>query len=177
MSQNLRKLVFAAIIGAVYAALTMVLAPISYGPIQFRISEALCILPFFFPFSAWGLFVGCLLANLISAYGPADVIFGSLATLLAALGTMLLGLAGRDRRSMQILACLPPVISNGIIVGAVLAWSLTPDALLSGFLTFGGQVAFGELVVLYLLGLPLLLLLHRSGLARRLMARYHLETA
>ena len=85
MKINTRKLVTAAIIGALYAGLTMVLSPISYGPIQMRVSEVLCILPYFLPYTAWGLFFGCIVANLISAAGILDVVFGSLATLLACL--------------------------------------------------------------------------------------------
>ena len=84
---SLRKLTFAAVVGALYAALTIALAPISYGPLQFRVSEVLCILPFFFPFTAWGLFVGCALANLFGSGLLPDIVFGSLATLLAALCT------------------------------------------------------------------------------------------
>ena len=82
-----RKLTAAAVTGAAYAALTMLLAPISYGAIQCRVSEVLCILPFFIPCTAWGLFAGCAIANLLSAAGIFDVVFGSLATLLAALCT------------------------------------------------------------------------------------------
>ena len=86
-----RKLTAAAVTGAAYAALTMLLAPISYGAIQCRVSEVLCILPFFIPCTAWGLFAGCAIANLLSAAGIFDVVFGSLATLLAALCTAWLG--------------------------------------------------------------------------------------
>ena len=67
-SNDLReKLIIPAVVGALYAALTMLLAPISYGNLQFRISEALCVLPVFFPYTSVGLFLGCALANMISA--------------------------------------------------------------------------------------------------------------
>ena len=78
---KIKRMAYAAVIGAAYAALTMALAPISYGPIQMRVSEVLCVLPFFFPSATWGLFIGCMIANLISAAGVWDVVFGSLATL------------------------------------------------------------------------------------------------
>ena len=155
---TVRKMATAAVIAAVYAALSMALAPISYGPIQFRISEVLCILPFFLPFSTWGLVIGCLVANLISAYGPLDIIFGSLATLLAALCTAYCG-----RRSQSVAskaaACFMPVLFNGLIVGAVIAWSETNggDAFLPAYLFDAGTVAFGEAAVLYVLGLPLMI--------------------
>ena len=61
-----QRLAAAAVVGAAYAALTMALAPISYGTVQFRISEVLCILPYFMPFTSWGLFAGCLIANLLT---------------------------------------------------------------------------------------------------------------
>ena len=85
MNIKTQKLITAAIIGALYAVLTMVLAPISYGPLQFRVSEVLCVLPYFMPYTAWGLLFGCVIANLVSAAGILDVVFGSLATLIACL--------------------------------------------------------------------------------------------
>lgn len=85
MKISTRNLITAAVVGALYAVLTMVLAPISYGALQFRVSEVLCILPFFMPFTAWGLFVGCIVANLMSTAGVLDVVFGSLATLITCL--------------------------------------------------------------------------------------------
>ena len=84
MNKTTRNIVTAAVIGALYAVLTMVLAPISYGPVQCRISEVLCILPFFMPSTTWGLFFGCAIANIASSAGLPDIIFGSLATLIAA---------------------------------------------------------------------------------------------
>ena len=78
-----------AVIAAAYFALCMLVAPIAYGPIQFRVSEALMLLPALTPAGVPGLFVGCLLFNLLNpaALGPIDVIFGSLATLIAAVIT------------------------------------------------------------------------------------------
>jgi len=165
-SKTIRSLAFGAVVAAVYAALTMLLAPISYGPVQFRISEALCVLPFFFPASTWGLFAGCILANLLSAYGPIDVIFGSLATLLAAVFTALCGRYGRGLPA-KLLACFPPVLFNAVIVGAVLAYAEAPGAsFLPAWGVIGLQVGAGELAVLYLIGLPLLLLLPKTPLFR-----------
>ena len=81
MKFPVRKIAFSAVVAAVYAALTMLLAPISYGVLQFRISEVLCILPFFFPSTVWGLFIGCAISNILSTYGLLDVVMGSAATL------------------------------------------------------------------------------------------------
>lgn len=174
MSKNLsEKLVIPALVGAMYAALTALLAPISYGPVQFRISEALCVLPLLFPYTSVGLFVGCLAANLLSPVGVMDIVFGSLATLGAGLCVAWIGAAARRKDRLptwkeRILACLMPVVWNGVIIGAMLAWAYTPDTFWNGFAVMGTQVALGEAVVMFLLGLPLIALLPR--LRRKLAA-------
>ena len=158
-SLSVRRLTFAALIAAVYAALTMALAFISYGPIQFRIAEALCILPFFMPFTTWGLFIGCLLSNLLSPVGIYDVIFGSLATLGCCLCTAAIG-RNWDGKSWSkcILACLMPVIWNAVIIGLMLALFYAEEgkAKLTLFFLYGAEVGLGELVVMFVLGLPLM---------------------
>lgn len=140
-----RFLTQAAIIAALYAALTLLLQPISgfQGNFQLRVSEALTLLPVFTPAAVPGLFVGCLIANLLGGATVLDVIFGSLATLLAALLT-------RRLRFNRFLAALPPVVMNMLIVGAVLAYSLHLPLLPSM-----GWVALGQLIACYALGLPL----------------------
>lgn len=168
-AMSLRKLVFSAVVAAIYAALTMLLAPISYGEIQFRLSEALCVLPFFFPCTAWGLFVGCLIANLLSPVGILDIVFGSLATLLAGLCSAGIGRLGRGWGHC-VLACLMPVVFNALIVGAVIAYSVT-GSLFSGagaaaFGVIALEVGFGELVVMFALGLPLMRVLLGRGFLR-----------
>lgn len=171
---SIRKITFAAVIGAAYAALTMILAPISYGAVQFRISEVLCILPFFFPFSVWGLFIGCALANTISALGPIDIIFGSLATLAAGLCTMQLGRLNRGSISFKAFACLPPVMFNALVIGAIIAYFGTDasNAFWPLFIISGLQVGFGELVVMFVIGLPLMILLPKTGFFKNLSALY-----
>lgn len=158
MKINTRNLITAAVVGALYAVLTMVLAPISYGALQFRVSEVLCILPFFMPFTAWGLFVGCIVANLMSTAGVLDVVFGSLATLITCLCIAWCGKMGNTLKA-RLLACFMPVIWNGLIVGATLTIALAglnPLTHFGAFLVFVGEVALGELGVMYLLGLPLM---------------------
>lgn len=164
-----RRLALLGLIAAVYAALTLGLAPISYGPLQFRISEALCILPYFFPQSAWALFAGCLLANLLGpSAGVLDIVFGSLATLLAGLCTAAIGRSG-DRGSWPrcAAACLMPVIFNAVIVGAVIAYATADPSWSAPFwLSFLGDAAsvgLGELAVLFVLGLPLTRALPKSS--------------
>ena len=171
MKVSVRKMALAAVVAAIYASLTMFLAPISYGPIQLRVSEILCILPFFFPFTAWGLVIGCIIANLLSAYGPVDVVFGSLATLLAALTTMTVGRVGRTKGHAA-LACLPPVIFNGILVGAAIAIATAPSAFLPAFAVNGVQVALSEFVVMYALAFPIALYLPKAGFFKKMMVRY-----
>ena len=105
----------------------MLLAPISYGNLQWRISEALCVRPVFFPYTSVGLFLGCARANMISAAGILDVVFGSLATLCAGLCAAACGREARrtgamPSAAMRVLACLSPVVWNGVVIGA-----LTPD--------------------------------------------------
>lgn len=176
MHTSTQKLTAAAVVGAAYAALTMLLAPISYGPIQMRVSEVLCILPFFAPCTAWGLFAGCAIANLLSSAGILDVVFGSLATLGACLCTAALGRGGGvESWTRCVLAVLMPVIWNGVVIGAVLCWTLTDTAFpqLSGmFWVFGGQVAAGELAVMGVLGLPLLRMLPRNVRFAEAIGRY-----
>ncbi|MFB0920091.1 MAG: QueT transporter family protein, partial [Oscillospiraceae bacterium] len=157
MKLSTRKLVTAAVIGAVYAALTLV-NPLAYGPIQFRFSEVLCILPFFLPESAFGLTVGCVIANLIGPYGAIDIIFGSLATLLAGLCTAAIGNKARKNGKIGwgtcIGACLMPVVFNAPIVGAVIAYASTEYAFWKGVVLYGIQVGLGEIGVMLVLGLP-----------------------
>lgn len=158
MNLGIRKLTTAAVIGSLYAALTMV-NPFGYGPIQFRVSEVLCILPFFFPASAIGLTIGCIIANIIGPYGIIDIVFGSLATLLAGLCTAAIGIRSRKSKKgwgLCIAACLMPVLFNAPIVGAVIAYASTEVEFWKGFVIYGSQVGLGELGVMLVLGLPIM---------------------
>ena len=156
---SVRRLTFAALIAAVYAAVTILTASFAYGPVQFRIAEALCILPFFLPFTTWGLFVGCILANIISPVGILDVIFGSLATLGCCLCAAAIG-KGWDGKGWGkcILACLMPVVWNAVVIGLLLALFYTEEAEASValFLLYAAEVGAGELAVMFVLGLPLM---------------------
>ncbi len=156
---SVRRLAFSALVAAVYAALTMALGFMSYNGIQFRVAEALCVLPFFFPFTTWGLFVGCVIANLLSPAGIPDIVFGSLATLLCCLFAAALGRKESPGSPLRrFLVCLGPVVSNALIVGAVLAFTIADPGMGFGtaFALFGAQVAFGEAVIMFTLGLLLM---------------------
>jgi len=175
MDAKTHRMAAAAVIGAAYAVLTMVLAPISYGPAQFRISEVLCILPYFLPFSSWGLFAGCLIANLITG-NIFDIVFGSLATLCAALCTAAVGRHGDKSKLWRCaLACLMPVVWNGAVVGAVLAWGYDGYNIFrypGVYALYGVQVAGEEAAVLYILGLPAMKLLPGRKFFDDIVAKY-----
>ena len=153
MKLHTRQLTCAAIVGAAYAVLSIFgsIFGITYGPIQVRFSEALCLLPFLFPETAWGLGVGCLIANLLSPYGVLDIVVGSAATLLAALLTA--------RCKKKWLAPLPPVL-----VGLVLAYEQagTTAAFWPTYAFNALTVGAGEIVACYGLGMLLLWRLEKS---------------
>lgn len=148
-----KDLTLAAMVAAVYTVLTVFLPIPQYQEVQFRIAECMTVLPFLFPWAAPGLIVGCFLANLIGSPYVLDWVFGTLATALGCLLTAKMP----NRR----LAPLPPVLCNAVIVGAEIAFSMVgfSDAFLPAFGLNFLSVGFGELVVCYLLGLPLLALL------------------
>ena len=152
-----RELTLAALVAALYAVLSYFgnIFGLTFGPVQCRFSEALCVLPFLFPCTVPGLFVGCLITNLMSTVGPLDMVFGSMATLLAAIWTA--------RMPNRYLAPLPPVICNGIIIGAMIAWYETGFG--PGFWTMfrwnAITVAIGETIACYGLGGLLLSVLEK----------------
>lgn len=172
---RIRRLALSGVIAALYAALTIGTVFISFGPLQFRVAEALTVLPFFFPHSVWGVFVGVILSNIFSPYGLLDVIVGSTATLIAALCTMRIGLINRDSFKLKVLACAPPVIANAVAIGALIAWYTTDGgaAFWPAFATFGLQVGLGQLGVLYAIGLPILHFLPRTPVYRLMTDLYN----
>ncbi len=148
-----------AIIAAAYVVLTVAFAPISFKEIQVRISEALTILPVFTPAAVPGLAVGCLLANILGGAALPDIVFGSLATLLGAVGTRFL----RNRK--PVLAVVPPIVSNMLIVPFVIRYAygvLLPIPLMMG------TVGLGEIISCGILGLLLykVLYAHRKDVFR-----------
>ena len=116
-NKNVLFMTHAAMIAAIYVVLTYIFAPFSFGEVQIRIAEALTILPVFTPAAIPGLFIGCLIGNIFGGAVLPDIIFGSLATLIGALGTWIL----RDKN--RFLAPLPPIISNSLIVPFVLRYA------------------------------------------------------
>lgn len=171
MKAKIRFITTGAVIAALYAALTMALWEISSAGVQFRLSEALCILPAFTPAAIPGLTIGCAVANIMGGTWV-DVVFGSLATLLAALCTYFIGRTVRkdasDGNIFAMAFCpLPPVLFNAAIIPFVLYYGY-------GFTTtFGFEekysvlgmyaltVGAGEAAVCYVLGVPLMIALNK----------------
>ena len=143
-----------AAIAALYVVLTLIFAPISFGEMQVRISEALTILPLFTPAAIPGLFVGCLLGNILGGAIVWDVVFGSIATLIGAVGGYLL-------RKNRWLVPLPAILSNAIIVPFVLRYGYGVTLPIPLMMVY---VAVGEVISCYVLGelLCTVLLRHRS---------------
>lgn len=139
------KLVRAAVIGALYVALTAAVAPIAFGPVQFRVSEALCSLILIFPEAAVGLTVGCFFSNLLFST-PIDVVLGTLATLISAVAAAFV--SGRISKPIsRFLICSAfPVVANGFIIpftflAATFSWT--------AYLLDVISVAAGEILAVY----------------------------
>lgn len=151
---TLYQIAFGALIAALYSALTYAFAPISYNAVQFRISEVLTILPCFTPAAIPGLTVGCIIAN-IGSFNPIDMVVGTFATLLAAIATYLF--RNVKIKGIPFISFLAPVVFNGIIVGLEIAIVFVKN--IKTFPVNALWVALGELVVVFVLGIPLYLLL------------------
>ena len=133
---------YAAIIAALYVVLTLAFAPISFSAVQVRISEALCILPMYTFAAVPGIFIGCLLANMLGGAALMDIVFGSLASLLAAYITYL-------ARKKKLLPFLSPVVINAVVVPFILKYAYgLPDTIL--YMAF--TVAAGEFIAVVVIG-------------------------
>ncbi len=149
------KLSRGAVIAAVYVAMCFFLKPISYGPVQLRLSEALCVLPIFMPEAVYGLFIGCFLSNLLGGASVAliDTILGSLTTLLAAHLTRRIFVKTKS----WWLALMPPVILNALIVGSYVPFIYQSATQGSIFVILAYSIAsvfIGETLAVYVIGLP-----------------------
>jgi len=146
---KLNYLVRVAMIGAIYVILNIIFAPISYGPVQVRIAEALTVLPFIDPSAIIGLFLGCVLANIYGGLGMVDVIGGSFCTLIAAYLT--------SKMKNPKLAPLPPVLINafGVSIYLHLLFDLP-------YWVTVLYIGIGEVIACYILGYPLLILLIKN---------------
>ncbi|MBO4903151.1 MAG: QueT transporter family protein [Lachnospiraceae bacterium] len=176
------RMVQAAAVAALYVVLTILSNSLGLasGIIQVRISEALCVLPFFSPSLSIGLYIGCILANLITGCAPWDIVFGSFATLIGALvcawiGTKAKGLAADSKayKRLALLSPVPNVISNTLIVPPILIYvygmglsdvSLITDKIYpfqSAYILFTITVFLGEVISGYVFGILLFPAFHR----------------
>lgn len=150
--KNVKLLTQAGMIAAIYVVVTWLFAAFSFGEVQIRLSEALTILPVFTPAAVPGLFVGCIIGNILGGAVLPDIVFGSLATLIGALGTRAL----RDRSPY--LAPVPPVLANALIVPFVLRYAYAvPLPIPFMMLTVG----IGEVISCGVLGMLLYFALKR----------------
>ena len=140
-----------ALIASIYVTINIIFTPISYGPIQIRVAEALTVLPFIDPAAIGGLFLGCILSNLWGGLGLVDIIGGSICTLLAAIITY--------NVKKAVFAPLPPVIINAIGVSMYIHFIFD----LPYFLTVI-YIGIGEILACYFIGYPLLLMLLRRNI-------------
>lgn len=162
----------AALIAAVYTVLSLAFLPISFGPVQCRISEMLTVLPAFLPAAIPGVAIGCLITNILGGAILPDIIFGTLATLIGAVLTRLLtrGLLNNSQSGaslrFRLAAVLPPIISNTIIVPLVLKFAYMYDDALY-FMAF--TVCLGEIIGIGVIGNILITVLSRQNILSQLM--------
>lgn len=150
-NKKVQFIVQSAAIAAIYVVLTVLFAPIGFGEVQIRFAEALTVLPFFTPAAVPGLFVGCVIGNLLGGAIPLDVIFGSLATLLGAMGTYMF-------RRYRFLAPVFPILANTIVVPQVLYYGYSVNLPIPFMMV---TVGVGEVVSCGILGMILLFALEK----------------
>ena len=173
-NNTVKKMAMTAMIAALYFALSLPFMTLIFGPVQLRIAEALTLLPVFAANPVAGLTLGCVLVNTLGAatganiLGPLDIVFGSAATLLAGF----LSYHFRDIRlkGLPILSALMPVLANGIIVGLELTFVISGGFNLGVFLFNAGQVALGEAIACFALGLPMVRALEKTGVGKKIFA-------
>ena len=161
----------AAMVAAIYFVLCYFgnIFQLTFGPVQVRLGEALTVLPFLFPATAPGLALGCLLTNVLSPYGPIDMVVGTLATAIAAFWTM--------KMPRWYLAAIPPIVMNALLLPPMWAWAEAGAVNQVFWAAYGVNLwtfVVGEAVACYVLGTILLRLLPRVSPLRRYMAPAHL---
>jgi uncharacterized membrane protein len=154
MKITARIIVKTAAIAAIYTVVTLALAFMSYGNIQFRVSEIMTLLAFFDPISIGGLTLGCFLANLLGPNGLPDALIGTPATLISVIAIAITGKLTKQSKTGLFIASLWPTLFNGLIIGYLLHKMFN----LPLFLTMG-EVALGEFVVITLAGVPVFIIL------------------
>jgi uncharacterized membrane protein len=144
---SVKGLAVAGVIAALYVVFTLPFGQIAFGPIQFRIAEILTLLPFLSPWAIWGVTLGCFLSNLLFS-SVWDVLFGTLATLIAALCTY--------KSRHLLVAPIWSILWNGLIIGTMLTFLTLDSFAIIPWLTFMAEITASEFVVCFALGVPFL---------------------
>ena len=174
MKQNrIYKMAIAAMIAAMYAAVSLALAPISFGTVQMRIAEALTLLPVFDPVMILGVSLGCFVTNMVGFFTGADILgwldipFGTMATVIAAF----LSYWMRNVRiqGLPVLSAVPPVLVNAVIIGGELTYLIAGCFQWDIFAIQAFSVGIGELISCFALGLPLVWFLEKTGVVKKML--------
>ena len=169
-NHQIRKLTQNALIASCYTVLSLVLAPISFGVAQIRVAEALTLLPAISPRSIWGVTLGCALTNFIgmtmgaNLLGFADVFIGAFATLIAALLTI--KLRKYRFKGIPVLASIPPILVNAVIIGAELCFVMTGGFEMMPLLGFMASIAVGQFVSCTVIGLIMVYAIDKTGIQK-----------
>ncbi len=171
-NSKVQKLAMAAMVAAIYFVLCYFgnIFQLTFGPVQVRLGEALTVLPFLFPATAPGLALGCLLTNILSPYGPIDMVVGTLATAIAALLTA--------RMPRWYLAALPPIVMNALLLPPMWAWAATGAVNGAFWAAYGWNLwtfVVGEAAACYVLGTVLLKAMSRVKYFRPMIPAAHLN--
>lgn len=170
------KMALAAMIAAMYSAVSLALAPVSFGTVQMRIAEALTLLPVFDPVMIVGVALGCLVTNTVGFFTGADILgwldipFGTLATVIAAV--LSYGMRNVRFKGLPVLSAIPPVLLNAVIIGGELTFLIAGRFQWEVFAIQAASVGVGELISCFALGLPLVWFLEKTGLTKKLFPYY-----
>ncbi len=171
-NQKTKKMVGSALVAALYFAMSLPFMTLNFGAVQLRVSEAFTLLPVFSPGAITGVTLGCVLVNAFGAatnaniLGPLDILIGSLATFLAALCTY--RLRNVRFKGLPLLAALPPVLFNAVIIGLELTFVISGGFNLPIFLVNAFQVGLGECIACFCLGIPMCYALEKTGVDRKI---------
>ena len=169
-NHQVRRLTQNALIASCYTVLSLVLAPISFGIGQVRVAESLTLLPAISPHAIWGVTLGCALTNFIgmatgaNLLGFADVFIGAFATLIAA--GLTIKLRKYRFKGLPVLASIPPILVNAVIIGSELCFVLTGGFELVPLLGFMASVAVGQFVSCTIIGLIMVYAIEKSGIQK-----------
>ncbi len=138
-------------VAGIYFVATYFLPGLSYGQIQFRVSEGMTVLPLIFPEAVWGMTLGCLISNVFSPYGWLDMVLGTAATLIGGLATLFLGKILKNNRLRPFVSMIPTIVANAFLLPVVWLLSGTEE----GYFILAVSTLVSETISVYLVGMPL----------------------